>query len=129
MIDPEPNLYQRLGGYDVLAAFVGDIMPRLIKDPVLGVYWKGKSLGNRRREDQLLLEFLCAAFGGPATYLGRDMKTAHEGLGITDAEWAIFLRHLNDSLEVLAIGPREKAEFVAAAEGLKREVVEVSGPT
>ena len=127
MIDPEPTLYQRLGGYDTLAVFVGDLMPRLINDPALGVYWKGKSLGNRQREDQLLLEFLVAAFGGPATYLGRDMKASHRGLGITHAEWTLFLRHLDESLDAVGITGREKAEFVAAAEGLMGDVVEVCG--
>jgi hemoglobin len=91
MLDPDkPSLYQRLGGHDVVSAFVEDLMPRLTGDPTLAVYWKGKSRDSMRKDKQLLLEFLCMAFGGPSAYLGRDMKTSHEGLGITDDERDVF---------------------------------------
>ena len=34
MLDPDrPSLYQRLGGHDVVSAFVEDLMPRLTGDP------------------------------------------------------------------------------------------------
>ena len=62
----EDSLYKRLGGYDAIAAAVADLMPRLRSDPKLWVYWKGKSLESRRRGDQLLVDFLCAAFWRPS---------------------------------------------------------------
>jgi hemoglobin len=37
------SLYQRLGGYDAIAAAVDDLLPRLTSDPQLGVYWRGHS--------------------------------------------------------------------------------------
>ena len=37
-----PSLYERLGGCDNIAAVAGDLLPRLIGDPVLGRFW-----GNR----------------------------------------------------------------------------------
>ena len=93
------SLYKRLGGYDAIAAAVANLMPRLRSDPKLWVYWKGKSLDSRRRGDQLLVDFLCAAFGGPAFYAGPDMKTSHDGLGITNEEWDITLGHIGDTLD------------------------------
>jgi len=42
MLDPTPTLYERLGGYDGVAAIVDDLLPRLLGDPQLSVYWKGK---------------------------------------------------------------------------------------
>jgi hemoglobin len=100
MLDPDkPSLYQRFGGHDVIAAFVEDLMPRLTGDPTIGVYWKGKCRDSMRKDNQLVLEFLCMAFGGPSAYLGRDMKTSHEGLGITDDEWDIFARHTVAALD------------------------------
>jgi hemoglobin len=130
MIDPgKPptalSLYARLGGYDVIAAFVGDFMPRMQNDPKLGVYWKGKSLDSRRREDKLLVDFLCAAFEGPVEYFGRDMKTSHEGLKITEEEWEMTLAHIAASLDSVGVAEREKAEFLEAAVSLKWDIVEV----
>lgn len=126
MLDPdEASLYQRLGGHDKISAIVENIMPRLTSDPVLGVYWRGKCVDSMNKDNQLILEFLCSAFGGPSRYLGRDMKTCHTGLGITDEEWDIFARHAVATLEHLKVPELEKAEFLAAAESLKDDIVEV----
>jgi hemoglobin len=118
------SLYKRLGGYDAIAAAVANLMPRLRSDPKLWVYWKGKSLDSRRRGDQLLVDFLCAAFGGPAFYAGPDMKTSHEGLGITNEEWDITLGHIGDTLDALGVDAQEKSEVLAAAASLKGDIVE-----
>jgi hemoglobin len=118
------SLYKRLGGYDAIAAAVVNLMPRLRSDPKLWVYWKGKSLESRRRGDQLLVDFLCAAFGGPAFYAGPDMKTSHEGLGITNDEWDITLGHIGATLDALGVAPQEKSEVLAAAASLKGDIVE-----
>ena len=132
MLDPEASahtqqsLYQRLGGYDVLAAFVHDLMPRLRHDPILWVYWKGISDDSARRGEQLLIDFLCAAFEGPVHYAGRDMRTSHKGMGITVAEWDIFMPHIAAALDSVGVAPREKAEFLTIADGLKWDIVETN---
>jgi hemoglobin len=118
------SLYTRLGGYDAIAAAVAGLMPRLRGDPKLWVYWKGKSLESRRRGDQLLIDFLCAAFGGPVFYAGPDMKTSHEGLGITIEEWEITLAHIGATLDALGVAAGEKSDVLAAAESLKGDIVE-----
>ena len=37
MMDPEGSLYHRLGGYDAIAAFVDDLLPRLMNDSQLSM--------------------------------------------------------------------------------------------
>ena len=124
MLDPQASLYLRLGGYDALAAFVDDLLPRVTSDPQIGVYWKGKCKDSMRRDRQLLLDFLGAATGGPSLYLGRDMKTSHEGLGISDSDWDTLMRHARATLEDLGVAEREKSEALAAVEALRNEIVE-----
>jgi hemoglobin len=129
MMDPansvQENLYKRLGGYDAIAAFVADLMPRLYGDPTLWVYWKGKSVDSRRKGEQLLVDFLCAAFGGPAFYAGPDMKGSHRGLGITEAEWDILLQHIEATSDALGVAARERGEVMEATNGLKWDIVEL----
>jgi len=125
MMDPEKTLYQRLGGYDALAAFVDDLLPRLLQDPQLGVYWKGKCKDSLKKDRQLLVDFLAMATGGPSQYLGRDMKTSHEGLGITQSDWDVFVRHTVASLNDLGIAERERNEVLAAAGSLIGDIVEI----
>ena len=124
MLDPEKSLYHRLGGYDAIAAFVDDLLPRLTADPQIGVYWKGKCKDSMKKDRQLVVDFLCAAVGGPINYNGRDMKTSHEGLGITESDWDIFVQHTVGSLQDLGVAEREKTEFLAAAAALKSDIVE-----
>ena len=130
MMDPEnaaetqQTLYQRLGGYDAIAAFVADLMPRLYGDPTLWVYWKGKSIDSRRKGEQLLVDFLCAAFGGPTYYVGPDMKSSHRGLGISEPEWDILMAQIGASAGALGVAPRERTELLEAANGLKWDIVE-----
>ena len=124
MLDPERSLYHRLGGYDAIAAFADDLLPRLTSDPQLGVYWRGKCIDSLKKERQLLVDFLSAAFGGPAYYAGRDMKTSHEGLAISENDWNIFVQHTVASLNDLGVAEREKTEVLAAAASLKGDIVE-----
>jgi hemoglobin len=134
MLDPDASahtrdsLYRRLGGYDAIAAFVADLMPRLYNDPTLWVYWKGKSVDSRRKGEQLLVEFLCAAFGGPAFYAGPDMKSSHRGLGITLQEWDILLGHIAATFDALGVPEPERADVMAATESLKWDIVEEPSP-
>ena len=78
------TLYQRLGGYDSIAAVTSDLLPRLMGDPLLGRFWQNRGEDGIRREKQLLIDFLCANSGGPLTYVGRDMLTSHKGMGISE---------------------------------------------
>lgn len=134
MLDPEKSaytqqsLYSRLGGYEVIAAFIHDLMPRLRTDPVLAVYWKGISDDSAQKGDQLAINFICAALDGPVYYSGRDMKTAHKGMGITEAEWEDFLSHVAAALDSVGVAAREKAELLEITAGLKWDIVDVPNP-
>jgi hemoglobin len=129
MLDPERTLYHRLGGYDAVAAFVDDLLARLTSDPHLAVYWKGKCKDSMKKDRQLLLDFLCMTTGGTASYVGRDMKTSHTGLGITEGEWNIFAQHAIAILDDLGVAEPEKSEVLALAASFKDDIVEASEAT
>jgi len=117
-------LYQRLGGYDAIAAVVDDFIPRLANDPQLGRFFGGMSADSAKRVRQLIVDQLCAATGGPCLYVGRDMKTAHAGLGITEADWDVAVKHLVATLDKFRVPAREKNEVLGALGGLKDQIVE-----
>jgi hemoglobin len=126
MLDPNASLYERLGGYDGVAGIVDDLLPRVLGDPSLAMYWKGKCKDSLKKDRQLIVDFLGSAFGGPVVYLGRTMKMSHEGLGITAGEWERFIIHVTGTLQNQAIPEREANEFLAAADSLRAEIVETS---
>ena len=118
------SLYQRLGGYDSMAAVADDLLPRLMADPLLGRFWQNRGEDGIRREKQLLIDFLCANSGGPLTYVGRDMLTAHKGMGISEKDWDNFTAHLNETLKHFQVPEKEKSEVFGFMDSLKNDIVE-----
>ena len=118
------TLYQRLGGYDSIAAVASDLLLRLMGDPLLGRFWQNRGEDGIRREKQLLIDFLCANSGGPLTYVGRDMLTSHKGMGISEKDWGNFMIHLYATLEHLQVAETEKNQVCGFIESLKGETVD-----
>jgi|SRR5579884_214925 len=118
------SLYRRLGGYDGIAAVTDDFIRRLATDPKLQRFFTGLSDNSKARVRQLVVDQLCAAAGGPCVYLGRDMKTAHKGLGITDDDWQAALVDLNATLDTFKVGPAERRDLGAALAPLKADIVQ-----
>ena len=93
------TLYERLGGYDAISAVANDLLPRLQADSRLARYWQHRGEDGLKREKQLLIDFLCSSAGGSLYYTGRDMKTSHKGMKVSESDWSAFLGHLNATLE------------------------------
>src|SRR5262249_42780515 len=117
------SLYKRLGGYDALAAVSDDFIGRLATDPQLGRFFEGLSVDSQKRVRQHVIDFLCNATGGPCLYLGRDMKTAHTGLNISEEDWNTSVKHLAATLDKFKVPEREKNEVLGAISGLKGDIV------
>jgi hemoglobin len=118
------TLYSRLGGYDAIAAVSGDLLRRLKADPKLERFWKNRGTDGMRREQQLLVDFLCASAGGPLFYDGRDMKLSHEGMGIDEADWRAFVGHLEATLDTFQVPVVERGQVLAFVDSTKRDIVE-----
>ena len=119
----ERSLYQRLGGYDAIAAVTDDFIGRLVADPQLTRFFVGHSTDSKVRIRQLVVDQLCAATGGPCVYRGRDMKTSHAGLGITEAQWNVSVAHLVATLNKFKVGEKEQNDLAAALMTLKPDIV------
>ena len=123
-MNDDKTLYARLGGYDAIAAVAGNLMGRLMSDPRLGRFWAHRGEDGLRREKQLLIDFLCAAAGGPLLYTGRDMKTTHVGMRISQDDWSSFLVHLEATLKHFEVPRREQNDVLAFVESTKADMVE-----
>jgi len=119
-----PTLYKRLGGYDAIAAVTDDFIGRLATDSVIGRFFTGHSKDSQMKIRQLVVDQLCAATGGPCVYIGRSMKSAHAGLGITGAEWDRSVRLLVATLTKFNVPATEQTEVLAAVSTLKPDIVE-----
>lgn len=118
------SLYKRLGGYEALAAVTDDFIVALATDKTLGRFFVGASDNSKMRIRQLVLDQLCAATGGPCVYIGRDMKTVHKGLGISEDDWNIAVKHLVNTLNKYKVPEKEQKELASALTTLKADTVE-----
>lgn len=118
------SLYQRLGGYDAVAAVSDDFLGRLAADPQFARFFGGHATDSMKKLRQHVVEFLCSATGGPCIYTGRDMKTSHAGLGITDRDWDVMTRHLGATFDRFMVPAKERDEVVAALVPLRKDIVD-----
>ena len=120
----DKSLYERVGGYNALAAVVDDFIGRLLSDDRFSKFFTGHSEDSKKRIRQHILDQFCAATGGPCIYTGRDMKTSHKGLGITEGDWDAGAKHLAASLDKFKAPEKEKKEVLAFVTSLKKDIVE-----
>lgn len=118
------TLYQRLGGYDMIAQIVDDFGPKLGKDPKIAPLVAGMSLDHRKRNRQLIVEQLCEAAGGPCIYTGRTMQSSHQGLGITEDHFKQAGVLMVETLDKFKIAEPERTEFLGIIEKLRPDIVE-----
>lgn len=118
------SLYARVGGYDALALVVDDFIVRLATDKRFERFFAGFSNDSKQRLRQHILDQFCKAAGGPCVYLGRDMKTTHGGLGITEADWDAAAKHLVAAMDKYKVPKAEKDELMAFVATQKKDIVE-----
>ncbi len=119
-----PSFYSRLGGYDVIAAFVDAWIPLLVLDRHLGGYFKGMSTDTQRKVRQLTVDFIAEHAGGPVLYTGRSMKLAHAGLRIREKDYDRLMEHAATALDKVGVPDREKGELLSFLAGFKVDCVE-----
>ncbi len=60
---------------------------------------------------------------GPCAYVGRDMKTTHADLNITEVEWEALIEVFQASFDAFEIPEQEQTELFAIIAGTKADIV------
>jgi hemoglobin len=121
---PAKSLYERIGRYDAISNIADAYLKGVRADPQFARFAGGRSADSLRKARQLLKDQLCALTGGPCVYAGRDMKTAHGGLAVNDAEWAANMKYMAAALDESHVSGPDKREFLALVESLRPAIVE-----
>ncbi len=118
---PKKPLFDRLGGKGAIEAVIDDFLGRVAHDERINA---GFAVGSVPRVRQRLVELVCAGTGGPCTYSGRDMKSAHAGMAITGAQFDALVGHLVASLEKFKVPAQEKGDLLAILGPMRSAIVE-----
>jgi hemoglobin len=122
----EKSLYNRLGGKKAIVAVVDEFVARVAADKRINGFFKDTAADPKRlaKFKNNLVNQICQASGGPCKYTGKDMKTAHKGMGITDADFNALVEDLSGALDKFKVGAKEKGDLLAALGPLKKDIVE-----
>ena len=119
----KPSLYRRLGGREGIALVVGDFTTNMAGDARVNQRFKGLKPAEVEKFKSNLSDQICEASGGPCSYLGKDMKKAHEGMKITEAEWNATVDNLVKALDKHKVDAQAKQELLGAIAPMKKDIV------
>jgi len=119
----ERSLYQRLGGREGIALVVGDFVGNMAGDARVNARFKDMKGPQIERLKSHLADQICDATGGPCAYLGRDMKTTHQGMGVSETEWNATVENLVKALDKRGVPAKEQSELLALLGLMKGDIV------
>ena len=105
------SLYQRIGGYEVIAAVVDSLYQRMLNGPQTWYHWKGLSADSRAVECGLYIDLVCSAAGRPVDSQDLDKKPPNTVLGIGKVEWEYFVRLAAEELDHSNFSDGEKEDL------------------
>jgi hemoglobin len=133
MQQSEPTLYDRFRAVDTtgvpvqgrsaIGIVVESFVANMVADSRVNARFKDLKPEARGKLTSSLADQLCQAAGGPCSYYGKDMKTTHQGMKITEAEWNATVENMAKALDKHKVAEREKKDVLAALGPMKGDIV------
>ena len=122
----QKSLYERLGGKTAITAVVDEFVGRVAADNRINHFFAATAANPAQLAafKGKLVDQICQAAGGPCTYAGRDMKTAHQGMGITAADFNALVEDLVGALDKFKVGAAEKNQLLGVLGPMQGAIVE-----
>jgi hemoglobin len=119
---PQPTtLYDRLGGKPAIVAVVDDFVGNVAADTRINGFFAHADIPHLKME---LVDQICAGSGGPCTYTGKSMKDAHQGMGISSADFNALVEDLQKSLNKFKVPAKEQGDLLGVLGPMKPDIVE-----
>lgn len=126
---PKPkSLFERLGGKAAIEKVTDDLLANVKDDKRINKFFAGY-LKDKKKMEELrgsIVAFMCKATGGDCEYKGKDMKEAHKGMKVKDADFDAFVEDLTKALDKNGVGQTEKDELLGALGPMRADIVTVA---
>jgi hemoglobin len=116
----EDTLYERLGEREAIVAVVDEFYDRVLADEQLEAYFEDSDPADLRRHQT---QFLSHVTGGPVTWDGDDMASAHEHLGVTTADFGRVAEHLDGALREFDVADADREAVMDAVASYEDAIV------
>jgi len=123
------SLHDRLGGTTAIASVVDGFVANVAADARINKFFTrvASDTAAMRQFKQKLVDQICQGSGGPCTYTGKDMKTAHTGMGLSNADFDALVEDLVRALDSAGVPQKEKDELLAILGPMRTDIVEKQG--
>lgn len=116
----DDSIYEQIGGEEAIEAVVDSFYERVLDDEQLVEYFEDTDMDDLRAHQ---VTFISHVTGGPVTYDGADMRTAHAHLDLTDADFAAVADHLRASLAEFDVPEHHVDAIMSEVAGLEADVL------
>lgn len=113
-------VFQAFHGRPGIDRIVDDLIRRNQADPRVTDIFKGPDLVHLRAQ---LSDYFCYVLGGPCTYGGKDMRTAHKDMGLQDADLNALIENLQAAMDKEGVPFRAQNKLLAKLAPMRRLVV------
>lgn len=116
----ESSLYHKLGGWKAIDAAVDAFYVKVLADKRVNHFFEDINMAKQHRKQK---EFLSAALGGPIPWTGKDIRKAHDGMGITEEHFNAIAENLIATLKDLKISQELIDQVIAVVATTKDDVL------
>lgn len=127
----ERSLYERLGGLPAISLVLSDFVDVFIADPLI---LANPAVRERKTPDSApyikfqVTSLVCEATGGPCEYTGLDLRQAHDGLNVSEAEWERMVEIFSETLNRHGVPEQEQQDLFAILGPTKADIVVTANP-
>src|SRR5262245_10275270 len=122
----QKSLYDRLGGKPAITAVVDEFVGRVAADNRINHFFAATASNPAQLASfkMKLVDQICEASGGPCKYAGKDMKSAHRGMGISAADFNALVEDLVGALDKFNVAAADKNQLLGVLGPMQGQIVE-----
>lgn len=121
----QKTLLEEIGGHAAVELVVADFYERVLADLRLARYFRGVQMS---RLQQLQTDFFCHLLDPAYPYRGRDMRTLHQGMQISNADFDAVAGHLTASLHGAGVPAGHVTTIIGVVASFRDQIVERAAP-
>ncbi len=116
------SVYEKIGGEAAVNAAVDIFYRKVLADDRINEFFDTTDMEAQHAKQKA---FLTMAFGGPNAYTGKDMRTAHQHMNLTEAHFNAVAENLTATLTELEVPQQYIDEIIGIALSVKDDVLNV----
>ncbi len=111
--------FEALGGQEVLAAIIRDFVEVMVRDPMIGFFFRSV---DRDRLERLELQFTGRFLGAPMAYEGRPMRAAHAAHRIMGGQFDRRRQLLKETLQRHGVAAELQTLWLGHVDALRGQI-------